>query len=333
MDRTFFTWFMATTLVIVLLLVGVARLMDPFGQFASSYTPFPHTSDPVARAAYETPYTLNRALFKVINFKRFAAAAADADRPVNVILGDSIANQLDPGGFAARDGKHWFSVAYGTASIDENMILLVRLIEDYKVDAVLWVLPFTRLGIAEKNRMTKALADAAHPWRHLFSFETLRAVVYTLRQKWLGVAYRDPVNPHGIDEIVAYELSRFVTDRAGQPWSDAQFRQLDAAITQAEAAGARVIIVVPPLHPELQRLFATAMPREHARYHAFLAEHCTIDLAAIGEERWPANMFRDTVHFTGEHRPALTTALLDALDDACRDRRPDGLLPVISRRY
>jgi hypothetical protein len=331
MDRTFFTWFMATTLVIVLLLVGVARLIDPFGQFASSYTPFPHTSDPGERAAYETPYTLNRALFKVINFKRFAAA--DPDRPFSVILGDSIANQLNPGELAAKDGKRWFSVAYGTASIDENMILLARLIEDYKVDTVLWVLPFTRLGVVERDRMRKALADAAHPWRHLFTFETLRAVVYTLRQKWFGVAYQDPVDPRAIDEVVAYELSRFMTDRVGQPWPEAQFQQLDAAITQAEAAGARVIIVVPPVHPELQRLFATAMPREHARYHAFLAEHCTIDLAATGEERWPANMFRDTVHFTREHRPALITALVAALDDACRDRQPDGLLPVISRRY
>src|SRR5262249_38192109 len=140
-------------------------------------------------------YTLNRALFKVVELKRVMADAARHGEKVNLVVGDSTSNQIDPDIVARTVGGRWFNMSYGKATLEENVELLDRVIGNYPVGEVIWNVPFERVQnylLANKNEMPRAWKMADDPWLHLFTFESLRASWYVLRKQWFGINFTDP---------------------------------------------------------------------------------------------------------------------------------------------
>jgi hypothetical protein len=81
--------------------------------------------------------------------------------------------------------------------------------------------------------------------------------------------------------------------------------------------GHRVTFLAVPVHPKLQACsraisptppaIAPSSPGTAPRPHPGSAE------------RWPAQLFRDDIHFKPEHIPALTEAVLERLREGCSE--------------
>ena len=168
MHRAFVRWFLGVTLVLVLSVLAVDRLVDPFGHFSSVYSSYPDfmTAEDEARFAewqLQAPFMLNEPLFKLAYFEDFAGEAAAEGLPVNVVVGDSLARQVDPRALARHDGQPWFTLAYGGASLGETLVLVDHLLDHHDVGEIVWVLPFTRIVWDGRNRMPGALAAVRNP--------------------------------------------------------------------------------------------------------------------------------------------------------------------------
>lgn len=321
MYRAFALAFVTTTVITVALIVGLGRAVDPFGHFSPGYTTYPDlTVDPKERL-HQSAFLLNRALFKLVNFEKYADQARAAGTPLHLVVGDSLGREIDPRKLARYDGKPWYSLAYGGATMSEMLALVDGLLAHHEVEEIIWMLPFTRFSeIAEKNLMPGALTAARHPYRHLLTFEHVRAVFYTLRHRWLGVPFHSDIDPRRV-EPDPRDAATMVNQLAAG-WSDDWFATIDRLIARAEAAGIRVVLVKPPVSPDLRRRFEVEVPAEYAAYRAFVERHCLIDAAALRPDGWPAELFIDVHHLMSAAFADFNHALSEALPTACRRNGP-----------
>lgn len=319
--------FLATTVVALLLIVGLGRLVDPFGHFSPGYTTYPDfTVDPKERFN-QSAFLLNRALFKLVNFKKYAAEASAAGTPLRLVVGDSLAREVDTRALERYDGRPWYSLAYGSATLSEMLVLIDDLLAEHDVEEIIWVLPFTRLTEPYKNLMPDAVAAARHPYQHLRTFEHARAVFYTLRHRWLGLPFTDTVDPRRV-EVDLRDAAIIVSDLQDL-WAEHSFAAIDRAITRAEAAGVRVVLLAPPVTPDLKRLFDSELSARYAAYRAFVQRYCLIDEAELRPEGWPTELFADAYHLKRAAFTDFNRRLVEALPNACRQNgTPPGPPPL-----
>ena len=312
MYRFFITSFIATTMAMTVAVFLVGYSIDPFGHFVSRFSHFPWGED----SSFERgpAYTLNRALFKMVNLRKFAEnELADGER-ATVIVGDSMSNQISAMLLETLSGDPWFNASYGGASFLENMILVERLIEDYPVGRIFWSIPFVRVHDIHRDQMTRALRMSDRPWMHLPTFETLRAVAYVLRRKFFGIEFNDPKPEGTLEEIIAYNLYRTRTDTAHIAWPDEFFARVDAAYGKARSKGIELNFLVVPMHPAGESMFANDLAIRHVPYTRFLDKHCSIDMRKLPGIDWHRDMYRDLYHLRGEYLRLLAENLIEVLE-------------------
>lgn len=314
MHRAFARWFLGVALVLVLLVFAAGWLVDPFGHFSSAYSHYPDfmTAEDEARFAewqQQAPYLLNQPLFKVASFERFATAAAAEGAPVNVVVGDSIGRQVDPTALARHDGQHWFTLAYGGATLGEMLVLVDHLLDHHDVGEIVLVLPFTKVAWVRRNYMSGALATVRHPVEHLFSYESLRAVFHVARHRWLGIPFSayDPREP-----AVERRDAAALLDDLQKIWSKHLLADIETRITRAQAMGVRVTLVTTPNRPDLQALIEAEMPEEVASFRAFLAKHRAIDASGLNHQGWTDEQFIDVYHLAASEFPLFNDLILEA---------------------
>jgi hypothetical protein len=319
MARLFLAAFVGVSLLLAALIFVIDYSVDPYGHFAETYDNYPYDPSDGSRSP---AYRLNRALFKLIHFDKFMAEAATSGRAVQLVIGDSLGKQVDPTILAGATGRPWFNLAFGSANLDENRLLIEHLIErngqnGERIERIVWSFPFTRIRLNPKDGVTRALAVKDRPIAHLFTFESLRAAAFNLRKAWFGIDVTDPVRDLPTDELVAYNIRRFQSDTEGMAWPDDMLERVAAVTERARAAGIEVVFLVVPVHPDLQAVFGRDFADRYARYRDFLAAHCVVDLTPDAATSWPAPLFRDDIHFRQEHTPALTRAVLASLERGC----------------
>jgi len=319
MARLFLAAFAGVSLLLAAMVFAVSYAVDPYGHFAETADPYPYAASDGSRSP---AYMLNRSLFKLIHLDKFMAEAAARGEPVQLIVGDSLGKQVDPTLLAEATGRPWFNLAFGGANLDENSRLIEHLIarngqHGERIERLVWNFPFTRIRLQPKDEVTRALAVKDHPWTHLFTFESLRATAYNLRKRWLGIDVTDPVRDLPVDELVAYNIRRFQVDTEGMAWPGEMLERVAAATEKAEAAGIEVVFLLVPVHPDLQTVFERDFADRYARYRAFLAGRCVVDLTPDAATLWPGSLFRDDIHIADPHLPALTSAVGAALDRGC----------------
>jgi hypothetical protein len=312
--RAFVGWFLGVALILVLSVFAAGRLVDPYGHFSDTWTSYPDfmTPEDEARLAEwqrQAPLLLNRPLFKVANFEKFAAEAAARGEHVNVVVGDSLGRQVDPTALARQDGQPWYTLAYGGASLGEMLALVDHLLDHHDVGEIVWVLPFTSLAWEVRNRVPGALAALRNPVMHLFSYETVRAVVHVARHRWLGIPFSayDPrevgINPRD-EAAMIDELQSF--------WSDRWLADIEARLARAEAMGVQVTFVTAPKHPAFQALIDAEMPDQYASFRAFLEAHRLVDAGQPDHQDWTADQFLDVHHLATTEYPRFNDLILQA---------------------
>ena len=317
MHKAFVGWFFGVAVVLVLSVLAAGWLVDPYGHFSSAYSSYPDfmTEEDEARFAewqQQAPYLLNQPLFKVANFEKFATAAAAEGGPVNVVVGDSIGRQVDPTALARHDGQHWFTLAYGGATLDEMLVLVDHLLDHHDVGEIVWVLPFTKVVWIRRNFMGGALAALRNPIEHLFSYETVRAVFHVARHRWLGIPFSayDPREP-----AVELRDEAAMLDRLQKTWSGHLLADIEARIARAEAMGVRVTLVTTPNRPSFQARVDAELPQQVATFHAFLARHRAIDAANLDHQGWTDEQFIDVYHLAATEFPLFNALILEARDN------------------
>jgi hypothetical protein len=312
--RAFVGWFLGVALFLVLAVFAAGRLVDPFGHFSDRWTSYPDfmTAEDEARLAEwqrQAPYLLNRPLFKVANFEKFAAEAAAQGEPVNVVVGDSLGQQIDPTALARQDGRRWFTLAYGGATLVEMLALFDHLLDHHDVGEIIWMLPFTSLTGQPRNRVPEALAALRNPVMHLFSYETVRAEFHVARHRWLGIPFSlyDPreVAVHPRDEAA-------MLDALQSFWSDRWLADIQARLARAEALGVGVTLVTVPRRPSFQTIIEAEMPDEYATFRAFVESHRLIDAANLNHRGWTDEQFVDVHHLAATEFSLFNDLILQA---------------------
>ena len=317
MHRAFVGWFLGVALILVLAVFAAGRLVDPYGHFSDTWSSYPDfmTAEDEARLAEwqrQAPLLLNRPLFKVANFEKFAAEAAARGEHVNVVVGDSLGRQVNPTALARQDGQRWYTLAYGGASLAEMLALVDHLLDHHDVGEIVWVLPFTSLAWETRNRMPGVLAALRNPVMHLFSYETVRAVFHVARHRWLGIPFSayDPrevgINPRD-EAAMIDELQSF--------WSDRWLADVEARLARAEAMGVQVTFVTAPKHPAFQALIDAEMPDQYATFRAFLEVHRLVDAGQPDHQDWTADQFLDVHHLATTEYPRFNDLILQARGD------------------
>jgi|GEM_PF-4487959 len=319
MARLFLGAFAGVSLLLAALIFVVDYAVDPYGHFTETFDPYPYAPSDGSRSP---AYMLNRSLFKLIHLDKFMAEAAAKGEAVQIIVGDSLGKQVDPTLLTEATGRLWFNLAFGGANLDENSRLIEHLIARHgqngeRIERIVWNFPFTRIRMQPKDEVTRALAVKDQPWMHLFTFESLRASAFNLRKRWFGVDVTDPVRDLPVDELVAYNIRRFQVDTGGMAWPGEMLDRVAAVTAKAEAAGVHVVFLLVPVHPDLQTVFERDFADRWARYRAFLAGRCVVDLNPDAATLWPGSLFRDDIHIADPHIPALTRAVQAELERGC----------------
>lgn len=313
MQRLFFASFVGVSLLLAGSIAAVGWWVDPFAFFT-----------PADRGLDRGPaYTLNRSLFRSVEFGKLGAGLAAERAGLNVLVGDSTSNQIDQAMLGELTGEEWFNFSYGAASLSENIVLIEHLLnEDYPIRRIIWSIAFVRLRHQDKDEMTRSLRMARSPLQHLFTFESLRASWYVLRKAWFGVGFADAqIEVEG--ERVDYFVYRTRTDLEGVGWPAGILATMDRLERRAAAEGIDFAYAVMPAHPKTHALFAEAFDARYRRYNEFLGGRCTIDLRdRPGGGAWPGELFVDGVHLAAAHRPELTRLF------AAGVRRPCATRPV-----
>ncbi len=319
MARLFLATFAGVSLLLAALVFVVDYTVDPYGHFAEAHDAYPYEPSDGSRAP---AYMLNRSLFKLIHLDKFMAETAARGEAVQLLVGDSLGKQVNPRLLAEATGRPWFNLAFGGANLIENTLLIEHLIarngtNGERIERILWNFPFTRIRLQPKDEMTRALAVKDRVYAHLFTFESLRATVFSLRKRWFGIDVIDPVRNLPVDELVAYNIRRFQVDTEGMAWPGEMLDRVTAVTQKALAAGIEVVFLVVPVHPDLQAVFERDFADRFARYRSFLDGSCVIDLTPDAATRWPAAHFRDDIHLAAPHIPALTRAVEAELAQGC----------------
>src|SRR3954452_24025097 len=311
MHRLFFVSFSCTAALLIALILGLGLWVDPYGHFR------PTTADGLDR---QPAYTLNRALFKVVELKHTMEDAAKRGEKVNIVVGDSTSNQIDPEIIEQTAGGRWLNMSYGKATLQENVDLLEWVVGRYPVGTVVWNVPFERVQnylITNKNEMPRAWKMANEPWLHLFTFESLRASWYVLRKHWFDVDFSDPDLGLRGAERVAYDLYSTRVELEGVPWPDEFVAKRGEIERLAERNGVPMSYSRMPVHPEMQNLYETLFADNYARYQGLFTGRCLFDLAAARPGGWMPDQFRDSVHLKPEYRSELSQRFAAACDHPC----------------
>lgn len=305
MQRVFLGTFVGVASLLLIATAAIGWLVDPFAQFGA----------PVDGLDRKPAYTLNRSLFKLVEFERAAAEGTG----LHVLVGDSMGNQLEPLDLARATGAPWFNFSYGAATLDENLALLRALLArpDPAVAEIVWSLPFTKFRHASKNTIPRSLRMARQPWLHLFTHESLLATYYVLRKDWFGINFQDEFIDMPDNQRVDYFLYRMRVDLEGVGWPDELVAEVGEVEELARARGVPLTIMVPPVHPQAREMFATEFADRYRLYRDFLRRRCVLDVEARAAEQWTPAKFADAVHLKMEHRPALLHAFAEAHRQAC----------------
>ena len=233
MHRLFLVTFTCTVLALATVIASVGLWVDPFAFFT-----------PVDRGfRRESAYTLNRSLFRTVEFRKLAEEMAAANRQINVIVGDSIGNQIDSAPVEQITGETWFNYSYGQATLAENISLLEDLIDgDYPIKRIVWSLAFPRVRDGGKNEMARSLEFVDSPAWHLFTFKSLRGVYYVLRHNWFGIKFVDRRFDMEQAELVAYMNQRLQMDLKAMSWPAETLAAVDAAGAARHRQGDRVFV-------------------------------------------------------------------------------------------
>lgn len=322
MHRLFIRSFLAAALLLLAAVAAAGAWVDPFALFRAEDRGLDR----------EPAYTLNRSLYKVVELER-AAAAADPARPLLLLVGDSMSNQLGSARLRAATGQPWVNMSYGGATLEENVSLLRDLLaRDAPVAEIVWSLPFTRLRALPRNTIPRSLAMARNPLRHLLTYESVLASWYVMRKRWFGVDFKDEAVDLPEDRRVAYFLYRMRADLEGVAWPDRLAEEVAGIERLAEVRGVRLTFLVIPAHPEARRIFAEEFPDRYRRYRALLdGRRCTVDLERDGGPRWMSEKFVDAVHLKPQHRGELVAAFAEARRRPCR-RDPAAAAPAVASR-
>ena len=190
------------------------------------------------------------------------ADAAQHGEKVNIVVGDSTSNQIDPDVVARAVGGRWLNMSYGKATLQENIELLDRIIGTYPVGEVVWNVPFERVQnylITNKNEMPRAWKMADEPWLHLFTFESLRASCTSAQTLVRCRLWRPRSGPQGRRRI-AYDLYSARVELQGIPWPDEFVARRDEVEQLADKNGVPISYSRMPVHPEMRNLYPTSTP-------------------------------------------------------------------------
>ena len=310
MHRLFLVTFTCTVLALATVIASVGLWVDPFAFFT-----------PVDRGfRRESAYTLNRSLFRTVEFRKLAEEMAAANRQINVIVGDSIGNQIDSAPVEQITGEAWFNYSYGQATLAENISLLEDLIDGgYPIKRIVWSLAFSRVRDGGKNEMARSLEFVDSPAWHLFTFESLRGVYYVLRQNWFGIKLVDRRFDMEQAELVAYMNQRLQMDLKAMSWPAETLAAVAQLEQRATAKGIEFSYAILPVHPQVQQLFVDGFQDRYRQYIDFVSQQCVVDLREQ-PGFWTGDMFRDAFHLTEPYRPKLSRMFAETLLRACIER-------------
>ncbi|WP_159718310.1 hypothetical protein [Geminicoccus flavidas] len=306
MERQFLASFILSAAAIAAFVFGVNLYIDPYARWAR-----PSADDMLVDVDGfdRTPaYTLNRRLFKLIAFERWAAGSANGG--LSILVGDSTINQVDAGELTWRTNQPWYNLAYGGAGLDETIDLVEYVIENHDVEEIVWGLPFNRFISGAPNDIPRTIEMAISPIRHMMTIESLEASYLVLRTNWFGIEFNDPRLDTGDEDIVTYQLSRSRAEIAGRPWPAGLVRRLDAMIRRAERRGVEVVVFCPPVHPRTQAMYEVEFPGRYVRYLNLMSAYDAIDLNDPEHRAdWPAELFADSNHLHEVYKPRLVREL------------------------
>ena len=250
---------------------------------------------------------------------------AAANRQINVIVGDSIGNQIDSAPVEQITGETWFNYSYGQATLAENISLLEDLIDGgYPIKRIVWSLAFSRVRDGGKNEMARSLEFVDSPAWHLFTFESLRGVYYVLRQNWFGIKFVDRRFDMEQAELVAYMNQRLQMDLKAMSWPAETLAAVEQLEQRATAKGIEFSYAILPVHPQVQQLFVDEIPRSLSAVHRLCQSAMRRGLYASSPDSGRGICSGTPSISPSPYRPKLSRMFAETLLRACIERTGQG---------
>ena len=237
----------------------------------------------------------------------------------SVIIGDSRMAYFDPDRVAQITGRRFGNLAYGGASLKENLDLLDWLLETYpQVDEIVLGLSFYTLNISyNADRFESLLQSLENPFVYLTSlFFNLEA----LERAWLSLNGADL----GGGESERRDLNEYIyTAENGQTldyppffidyvqtispytssWAlnEPLFARLLATMTKCTEQGIRFVIVLPPVHSSIRELAMRPNGIDVKMQQVLDALHALPGTEVLDYELTNPLPFSDTQFYDGFH--------------------------------
>lgn len=307
-QRLFLAVFAGSALLLAVAYGAFNRLVDPFCHWRD---------EAKAWDGRTSAYTLNRSLFKLARLHRAVASGElSTGAPVHVLIGDSTSNQIDEALLSELTGETWINLSYGGATLAENVALAQHVLGLLNVRRIVWTLPQRRFAGGGKNEVERSIWMVEHPLAHAMTLESGLAAFHTLREGLGGAPLADPVLRLERQGFTRYFVALAMSEMASWRPPQREVAAIGALEAEARRRGIRIDYAMMPMAPELRDAYRTTPSEQRARWLAFLAGRCVLDLSAAGS-LWPEDPFADPLHLRPEHKPRLASIVAGRLRGPC----------------
>ena len=300
--RRYLFWLFGIMALYFLLSTAINAYYDPFFQLRAAERS--NSSEAISR-----PF--NEILMKV-------GLARDSSHR-KFIFGDSRAANLPRKMIAEVGGDQWFNFGVGGAAPREIVALVNRTIDERAVDHVLIVLPLRLFVERRLNRVPEVLSLAENRGLYLTNNLVLRASLANLVHDVSGQVTK--TQKQGGTKRDAWNHWLQHARRKTQDWAVPQqlMADLDATFRELRARNIDFTVMIPPIHSEVRRIYASGMPEVWRAYHDFLyAQPETIDCSRHPVTNDEA-LFRDPYHADGPLMRRLFSDFVGQRSDICMD--------------
>jgi hypothetical protein len=295
--RRFCTGFGVAVVALMGAVMGLNLCLDPFG--------FRGERDTWPAGKREVAYTINKRLATLAEFE-----SAPAD---HIILGDSRASHVSEDVLARAAGAPWRNLAFGGATLEEMTALYRHVSERRALRTVLLLVPFNRFTRTySTNGVDEAVALTTQRWKLYASTVCLRASLAVTAFGLAGMRVRGD-DAEAISEGEAhYQLQRERAREITMDGLQAATSILRELVREARAAGTRVVLVAPPVHPRVLEVYRTQFAEQFALFKG-IASATTVfidyERSDFEAELGAAVEFKDMFHLRKRSTDVLTRGI------------------------
>jgi len=287
--RSYVAWLLGTAAATIALAATFSVIVDPFGLLGNATWP---------SGEQDIAYLINRPLTRIADLR------TSDDSSVNLIIGDSRADQFSVHDWNELSGEKWLNLGFGGATLEEMQSMLDYALQRGTPRRVVVVLPFNRFRRSfAVNTVLEAINLARRPAALFTGVSCLDASFEVLANSIAGIHFRSAAPRMTADKFEQLQYAREVEydySADGLNYAEDIVRQMQV---RARGAGSRLAFLAPPAQDRLLALYAGKFHepffnvKDYMRRNTFFLDYENTDATQNLQTRL---QFKDLVHLTPE---------------------------------